>query len=240
MVVAMEKGATTSLDAGNVHARREHHYGDAGWADGAYAGADSRRRELSACATQPPITAQRLKASKIIHLSDTLRRKLSSTTPVSALGSSVGDILQFSSRDRGNTSHLPARVRPTSSGLWNMLGWLVGGHPQAHEHMRDSCSTASAEFPGIPADSSRARWPRRRLEHALAPEDDPLFVGNEGLGAVELASVRAGKHGGVFALCAHALSTEMQGEWLAWHAAPKQRAAAAAAAAAADPRLSGL
>ncbi|KAJ1797682.1 hypothetical protein LPJ59_002980 [Coemansia sp. RSA 2399] len=241
MVVAMEMGATASLDAGNVHARREHD-GDAGWADDAYAGADARRREHSACATQPPITAQRLKASRIVHLSDALRRKLNSATPVSALGCSVSDIFQLSSRDRGSASHPSARMRSTSSGLWNMLGWLVGGHPQAHEHMRDPCSTASAEFPGISADSSRARWPRRRLEHALVPEDDPLFVGNEGLGAVELASVRAGKHGGVFALCAHVLSTDMQGEWLAWHAAPKQRAAstAAAAAAAADPRLSAV
>ncbi|KAJ2552875.1 hypothetical protein EV175_003149 [Coemansia sp. RSA 1933] len=228
MVVAV---GTASSDAGNMDARRE------GDDDGAYAGAGGRH---SACALQPPITAQRLQASRIVHLSEALRRKLSSVTPASALGCTVGDILQLSSQDRSAANHPSARMRAAGSGLWGMLGWLVGGHesparrtppPQAHGPARDPCS-ADPEGP-----DGRDRWPRRRQEHALAPEDDPLFVGNEGLGAVELASVRAGKQGCVFALCAHALSADMQSEWLAWHASQAHPCSAAAAA---DPRMPGM
>ncbi|KAJ1666818.1 hypothetical protein IW140_002527 [Coemansia sp. RSA 1813] len=242
MVIAMEKSTAVSSDAGdcsssiNIHAQREH---DDGWADSAYADPGARRREQSACTTQPPITAERLKASRIVHLSDALRRKLNSVTSARALGGTVGDILQLSSRARSSANHSSARMR---SGLWSMLGWLVGAHesparcahPQAHVHMHNPCITG----PESPAADPRAQWPRRRQEHALAPEDDPLYVGNEGLGAVELASVRAGKSGCVFALCAHALSTDVQGEWLEWQASPKRPCSAQQSTATADPRLS--
>ncbi|KAJ2760817.1 hypothetical protein H4S06_001535 [Coemansia sp. BCRC 34490] len=226
MVVAVEKESAEAAlqgDAGSMAAsgHKSSNCGDCRWRTDH--GSDD------ACAMQPALTAERLSGSRIVHLSEALRRKMASVTSTKALGSTVGEVLRVSARDRHAAGGSPARVRSASAGLWGMLGWLVGAQDRPHQsqtqqQLRGDCS----------GDSSSASWPRRRQGRALAPDDDPHFVGNEGLGAVQLASVRsaAKHHGCVFALCAHALSADMQGEWLAW-----RRASARGSHAAGDPSV---
>ncbi|KAI9469524.1 hypothetical protein LPJ78_005612 [Coemansia sp. RSA 989] len=83
-----------------------------------------------------------------------------------------------------------ARMRAVGAGLWHMLGWLVGTAPR----------------------SSRARDARRA-------SDDPLLVGNEGLGAVEVAGGRGARRSSIYALCAHTLSPTGQAAWRQWQTA---------------------
>ncbi|KAJ1849009.1 hypothetical protein LPJ70_000718 [Coemansia sp. RSA 2708] len=163
----------------------------------------------------PPVTAARLAAAKVVHLSEALRRKLHSIAPAAAAGATVGELMALSADGAQPPS---ARMRAVSSGLWHMLGWLVG----AQSAPRSTCAQAD----GSRGDGAGSDEPLcRRCQHAREPRDDPLLIGNEGLGAVELAAARAGKHACMFALCAHALSAAVQDEWRAWHAqtAPRRR-----------------
>ncbi|KAJ2507460.1 hypothetical protein GGI11_006346, partial [Coemansia sp. RSA 2049] len=226
MVVAVEKESAEAAlqgDAGSIAAsgHKSSNCGDCRWRTDH--GSDD------ACAMQPALTAERLSGSRIVHLSEALRRKMASVTSTKALGSTVGEILRVSARDRHAAGGSPARVRSASAGLWGMLGWLVGAQDRPHQSQTQQ--QLRGDYSG---DSSSASWPRRRQGRALAPDDDPHFVGNEGLGAVQLASVRsaAKHHGCVFVLCAHALSADMQGEWLAW-----RRASARGSHAAGDPSV---
>ncbi|KAJ2083183.1 hypothetical protein H4R24_001013 [Coemansia sp. RSA 988] len=166
------------------------------------------------CTIDPPIAAERLSAATVVHLSDTLRRKLHGAAPGVAVGATVGDMLTLAghggAKDGGRTAP-SARVRAMSAGLWHMLGWLVGTHESGAQR------GMASQFDDA-ADGRSEHMLFRRRRHAMAPEDDPQLVGNEGFGTVELASARATRHGGVFAVCAHALSTEGQREWQAWQA----------------------
>ncbi|KAJ2701844.1 hypothetical protein FB645_004517 [Coemansia sp. IMI 203386] len=161
------------------------------------------------CATPESISAQALAAAHVVHLSDALRRKMHSVAPDTRNDGCVGDMLAFAAAERG-------RSRAASLGLWGVLGWLVGAAAAAHDDVPADASSLSS--------TSLRRRPHRRQPVARRAEDDPLLVGNEGLGAVEVASVRtvdgaATAQGGcVFALCAHAMSAETQARWLAWHA----------------------
>ncbi|KAJ2799490.1 hypothetical protein H4R20_004422 [Coemansia guatemalensis] len=164
------------------------------------------------CTIDPPIAAGRLAAATVVHLSDALRRKLHGAAPGVAAGATVGDILTLAAHGDAKDGERAApatRVRAMSTGLWHMLGWLVGTHESGARH------GAAPRLDGA-EDGHGGNMPLRRRRHAVAPEDDPQLVGNEGLGKVELASARAARHGGVFAVCAHALSAEGQREWQAW------------------------
>ncbi|KAJ2867373.1 RNA polymerase I enhancer binding protein [Coemansia aciculifera] len=191
--------------------------GDGGWADNPGRRGSSSIGSSSGCSALGRISTQQLMASRVVHLSDTLRRKMHSIAPGSAVDGTVGDMLRFaaSSEDdemRGGGGSSPnTRMRAVSSGLWSMLGWLVGSN----------ISSAAPEPHARRAESEPAvERPYRRREVAEERGDDPLLVGNEGLGAVELAVVRAGRQAScVFALCAHALAPAIRDEWRAWQAA---------------------
>ncbi|KAJ2162222.1 hypothetical protein GGF46_000839 [Coemansia sp. RSA 552] len=159
----------------------------------------------------PPITAARLAAAKVVHLSEALRRKMHSIAPGTVAGATVGDIMVLGTRASGDgrAAGTGGRVRAMSAGLWHMLGWLVG----AHDDAAPPSSLSPSPSPPPADDGEPAPRLPQRHRHAHTPEDDPLLVGNEGLGAVDLAST----HDCVFALCAHALSPVVQAEWQAWH-----------------------
>ncbi|KAJ1995568.1 hypothetical protein GGI25_001135 [Coemansia spiralis] len=229
-----DAGKDSSIGSTKYAGRGECNDCLSGAAETAPGGAQCRNQ--CACATQPPLAVERLISSRIVHLSDALRRKMNSVTTTRGVDSTVGDILQFAagSRDRSTARHPATRMRSVSTGIWNMLGWLVGVNEssnkstslQTHGHMRDAysaCTAGAGTASSAAIASAEPLWPYRRREPALVPNDDPLLVGNEGLGTVELAAVKAGKHGCVFALCAHALSPDMQREWLAWHAWSKHQ-----------------
>ncbi|KAJ2702166.1 hypothetical protein H4218_000968 [Coemansia sp. IMI 209128] len=196
MVVALEEG------------------GDGGWADN-----EGRRGSGSVgCSALGRISTQQLMASRVVHLSDTLRRKMHSIAPGSAVDRTVGDMLRFAVPNEADDMHGSGgrpntRMRAVSSGLWNMLGWLVGSN-----------IGASAPEPQTRRAEPSSERPYRRREVAEERADDPLLVGNEGLGSVELAVVRAGRQACVFALCAHALAPATRDEWRAWQATSSQRA----------------
>ncbi|KAJ2123553.1 hypothetical protein IW147_002464 [Coemansia sp. RSA 720] len=151
----------------------------------------------------PPITAARLAAASVVHMSEALRRKMHGIAPGAAGAATVGDLMALSTDAAQPHS---ARMRAVGSGLWHMLGWLVG----AQSAPRSSCEPCER--------SGCAEPPPSRRHHARAPSDDPLLLGNEGLGAVELAPAMGGKHACMFALCAHALSPPVEDSWRAWHA----------------------
>ncbi|KAJ2460139.1 hypothetical protein GGI03_005356, partial [Coemansia sp. RSA 2337] len=187
--------------------------GDGGWAD------NSGRRGSSSgsngCSALGRISTQQLMASRVVHLSDTLRRKMHSIAPGSAaVDGTVGDMLRFAASGEGDElrggSGPNTRMRAVSSGLWNMLGWLVGSNISSVVAPEPHARRAELE-PAI-------ERPYRRREVAEERGDDPLLVGNEGLGSVELAVVRAGRQACVFALCAHALAPAIRDEWRAWQA----------------------
>ncbi|KAJ2813123.1 hypothetical protein H4S07_000917 [Coemansia furcata] len=190
---------------------------DGGWTDN-----EGRRGSSSVgssgCSALGRISTQQLMASRVVHLSDTLRRKMHSIAPGSAVDRTVGEMLRFATSNeadelRGGGSSGPnTRMRAVSSGLWNMLGWLVGSN----------IASLAPEPNARRAEPSGER-PHRRREVAEERGDDPLLVGNEGLGGVELAAVRAGRQACVFALCAHALAPATRDEWRAWQAASSQR-----------------
>ncbi|PIA15661.1 hypothetical protein COEREDRAFT_87624 [Coemansia reversa NRRL 1564] len=162
------------------------------------------------CTIDPPISAERLTAAAVVHMSDTLRRKLHGA----AAGATVGDILVLAAQDSvgdGERAAPAARVRAMSTGLWHMLEWLVGSHEGGTRRK------ATSRLDNL-EDGHVTHTPLQRRRHAVVRDDDPQLVGNEGLGTVELASARAARHGGVFAVCAHALSAEGQCEWQAWQA----------------------
>ncbi|KAJ2609482.1 hypothetical protein H4S08_004024, partial [Coemansia sp. RSA 1365] len=166
------------------------------------------------CTIDPPIAAERLSAAAVVHMSDTLRRKLHGAALGAAAGATVGDILALAAQDGfrdGERAAPAARVRAMSTGLWHMLEWLVGSHEGGTRRR------ATSRLDNLDDDHG-AHTPLRRRRHAAVQDDDPQLVGNEGLGTVELASARAARHGGVFAVCAHALSVEGQREWQAWQA----------------------
>ncbi|KAJ2857719.1 hypothetical protein J3B02_000813 [Coemansia erecta] len=171
-----------------------------------------------ACTAPESVAPAALAAARIVHLSDALRRKMHSVAPDTRADRSVGDMLVFAA---------PPREASTGNGLWGVLGWLVGSAASKHSDRNNDCSRQRRLF--------------RRRPVARRAEDDPLLVGNEGLGAVEIAAVRTSEHsaaaargGCVFALCAHAMAPETQARWLAWHAhryAGRTRAADDASAA---------
>ncbi|KAI8320293.1 hypothetical protein GQ54DRAFT_222975 [Martensiomyces pterosporus] len=171
------------------------------------------------CAANSPIGVARLASARVVHLSEALRRKLHAIAPDAAADSVVADLLQFSAKAGGKQPQ-GTRLRSVSSGLWSVLGWLVGT-PDISEsngkkpnlHMQ---ADAHQQPPASGYGCINTMWPRRRRKVAVVPGDDPLLVGNEGLGSVELASVKNGKHSCVFALCAHALSPPLQHEWKIW------------------------
>ncbi|KAJ1719131.1 hypothetical protein LPJ53_006048 [Coemansia erecta] len=191
--------------------------------------------DLDACALGDSIPAASLASASIVHLSDALRRKMHGVAPDTRTDGTVGDMLAFVA-----AGEAARRGRGMSAGLWGVLGWLVGAaaHSQAAAAAADDCDDdddgADDSEPGSAAEEWRAEHPCadarrghtedqrlrpcRRRPVAQRAEDDPLLVGNEGLGTVEVASVRmAGTSGRcVFALCAHAMSAEVQAEWLAW------------------------
>ncbi|KAJ2777553.1 hypothetical protein H4R18_005102 [Coemansia javaensis] len=196
--------------------------GDAAGADSAAGGA---------WAIDPPVGAQQLAAARVVRLSEALRRKLPG-----AAGAAVGDVLALAAR--------PGAAR--GAGLWHMLGWLVGaqsggggGGGGGGGAAAAAAGTAAAAAAQAAAQAAGGQAPCRRRRHARTPADDPLLVGNEGLGAVELATARGAKQAGaVFALCAHELAPAVRDEWRGWHARAGPAAAAAAAAqAAAGQRL---
>ncbi|KAJ2580551.1 hypothetical protein GGH95_002534 [Coemansia sp. RSA 1836] len=217
MVVALDGGGGGGGDGG----RR-----DEGWADNC-----ARRGSSGGCCALGPISRQQLMASRVVHLSDTLRRKMHSIAPASAAASrTVGDMLRFAASSDaeelwgGGLGGSNSRMRAVSSGLWSMLGWLVGSSVQSPAGEKSGGSSSLAAPDARSGGSAGLRPPHRRREVAEAPCDDPLLVGNEGLGAVELAEVRAADGGGggdarqacIFALCAHALAPATRDEWRAW------------------------
>ncbi|KAJ2475026.1 hypothetical protein IWW56_005607, partial [Coemansia sp. RSA 2131] len=157
----------------------------------------------------PPITAARLAAASVVHMSEALRRKMHGIAPGAAGAATVGDLMALSTDAAQPHS---ARMRAVGSGLWHMLGWLVG----AQSAPRSSCEPCERSGCAEPP-------PLSRRHHARAPSDDPLLLGNEGLGAVELAPAMGGKHACMFALCAHALSPPVEDSWRAWHAQTTSR-----------------
>ncbi|KAJ2715666.1 hypothetical protein H4R19_001076 [Coemansia spiralis] len=159
-------------------------------------------------AIDPPVATAQLAAARVVHLSDALRRKMHSIASTIGPDTTVGDILALAAGPAAPGSGVGA-------GLWHMLGWLVGTHDDGR---RGGDSDCSADGAGDLQRRWRPEQPFRRRRHARVPEDDPLLVGNEGLGAVALASTREAQHSCMFALCAHALSPAVQGEWRAWHA----------------------
>ncbi|KAJ2356787.1 hypothetical protein IWW50_002384 [Coemansia erecta] len=168
---------------------------------------------------EPPITAARLAAASVVHLSEALRRKMHAIAPGAAGAATVGDMMALSADDAAQAP--AARMRAVSSGLWHMLGWLVGAQSAPRSSSSNVSGNCSGDSNGVnnSGNGSDADAPlSRRRRHARAPSDDPLLVGNEGLGAVELAAATGGKHACMFALCAHALSPTVQSEWRAWHA----------------------
>ncbi|KAJ2733391.1 hypothetical protein IW152_003129 [Coemansia sp. BCRC 34962] len=185
--------------------------GDGGWADN-----EGRRGSSIGCSALGRISTQQLMASRVVHLSDTLRRKMHSISPGSAVDRTVGDMLRFAVPNEADDMHGDGRpntrMRAVSSGLWSMLGWLVGSN-----------ISPSPPEPHVRRAAPSSERPYRRREVAEERADDPLLVGNEGLGSVELAVVRAGRQACVFALCAHALAPATRDEWRAWQATSSQR-----------------
>ncbi|KAJ1730712.1 hypothetical protein LPJ61_002876 [Coemansia biformis] len=166
-------------------------------------------------AIDPPVAAAQLSAARVVHLSDALRRKMRSIAPDVATDTTVGDMLALAAGPASGCAS-PSGV---GAGLWHMLGWLVGTHDDGFRARGgDSDSSVDASGDQHMQRQWRHEQPYRRRRHARVPEDDPLLVGNEGLGAVELAATRSAKHNCMFALCAHALSPTVQAEWRAWHA----------------------
>ncbi|KAJ2779257.1 hypothetical protein GGI15_003928 [Coemansia interrupta] len=177
-------------------------------------GGEAASGDLDACTLPESIPATSLAAASIVHLSDALRRKMHGVAPDTRTDGSVGDMLAFVAAGEG-----ARRGRGMGAGLWGVLGWLVGADAGA-----DADSDVDASDAGSAAEDAHTEDPRlrpcRRRPVAQRAEDDPLLAGNEGLGAVEVAAVRMAAGGGggrcVFALCAHALSADVQAEWLAW------------------------
>ncbi|KAJ1944049.1 hypothetical protein FBU59_002712, partial [Linderina macrospora] len=149
-----------------------------------------------------------LRDASIVHFSDALRRKFHSIAPDARIGGTVGEILQFAALSN-------QKLRSGTLGLWNMLGWLVGN---------TDLERTPVKVPRMADDE----LPRRACGIAQVPEDDPLLIGNEGLGHVELAAVRRSKHSCIFALCAHALPEALEDEWLAWARTTRRRSQQAA------------
>ncbi|KAJ1810429.1 hypothetical protein LPJ75_004218, partial [Coemansia sp. RSA 2598] len=190
-----------------------------------------------ACATAESISAHTLAAAHIVHLSDALRRKMYSVAPDTRADRCVGDMLSFAAPPAGRARAMSTGLG-MGMGLWGVLGWLVGsathgahspdhGHDHEHGHGREQSQDHDHTHNHSNSNSINHARPRlyRRQPVAQRAEDDPLLVGNEGLGSVEIATVRASEHsaaaargGCVFALCAHAMSPETQARWLAWHA----------------------
>ncbi|KAJ2726031.1 hypothetical protein GGI07_000814 [Coemansia sp. Benny D115] len=186
------------------------------------------------CAIAAAIPSPVLANAQIVHLSEALRRKMHGAAD--ARGEcSVGDMLRFMGGDDRRQQHPlgqqphPQQSRPatvagraraaSAASLWGVLGWLVGS---------SAWDDATSETEGADPADAEPEAPSERLYRrravATCSDDDPLLVGNEGLGAVETAEVRIGNsmHPGatcVFALCAHAMSAGVQTEWLAWRRA---------------------
>ncbi|KAJ1957216.1 hypothetical protein EC988_000950 [Linderina pennispora] len=152
---------------------------------------------------QAAVSMEDLRDASIVHFSDALRRKFHSIAPEARVGATVGEVLQFAAHSR--------KLRSATSGLWSMLGWLVRG-PEA-----DQATEMAVQ------DMDDDSLPQRPRNIAQVPEDDPLLIGNEGLGHVELAAVRRTKHSCIFALCAHALPGVLEDEWQAWAKATRRR-----------------
>ncbi|KAJ1999479.1 hypothetical protein GGI04_004555 [Coemansia thaxteri] len=140
------------------------------------------------------LTAQQLAQARVVHVSDALRRKFHSLAVGAVVGQAVGDVLRLGGAG--------ADAATRSSGLWGVLGWLVGGGSVDPEPARGGAV---------------GRRPWRRRSVARSPSDDPQLVGNEGLGGVEVARVRGARAECVFAMCAHTLAPATQAEWLTWH-----------------------
>ncbi|KAJ2381020.1 hypothetical protein GGI05_006118, partial [Coemansia sp. RSA 2603] len=180
-----------------------------GGSGGSACDAESKSCDQDPCAPSDAIPAASLASSRIVHMSDALRRKMHGVAPDARTDATVGELLAFGGERRSRGV----------GGLWGVLGWLVG----AAADDADTGEEQRAEHAG--AGDPR---PRRRRPVARRAEDDPCLVGNEGLGCVELACVRmaAGGNGGgrcVFALCAHTLSPQGRAEWLAWRGGRTQQ-----------------
>lgn len=164
-----------------------------------------------------PVSAQRLSKARVISMSGALSRRMRNITKQLDYSNklcnlAVGDMFRFTEKHRSNEymeqsgyafkgGRRDHSLSTTTSGLWGVLDWLVGSNQESADEQNT-----------ITPHTNQLRCLQFRNSPALVSSDDPHFIGNEGLGVVEIATAVAAmpgnsRHGGgnMFALCAHIL-----------------------------------